>query len=148
MFSFLKKIFGSTNDKTEHELISTLKNDHKNLIKLYKNVEDYLQKDDFVSTKKELKKFVSLYNRHILLEDTQLYISLEEKYKEQKQILKTIKSISKDMNSITRAITFFEKKYPSINSENKEMFLEEFREIGKILLDRVDLEEERLYTLL
>ena len=146
MFEFIKKLFNKKNDK--NELISTLKNDHKKLIQIYQEIDKAIEIDDFFNAQQNLKKFTENYNKHILLEDTQLYIALENQYKDSKQILKVIKTISKDMNSITRAITFFEKKYHNINANNKEEFMEEFKEIGTILLDRIELEEERLYPLL
>jgi len=148
MFEFLKNLFSTKKENNFINLIDILKNDHKNLIEIYQKIDNYIEKNDFTNAKQELKKFINKYNRHILLEDTQLYITLEEQYKDKKQILKVIHSISKDMNSITRAITFFEKKYSEINENNKNEFKEEFREIGTILLDRVELEEERLYPLL
>jgi len=146
MFEFIKKLFNKKNDK--NELISTLKNDHKKLIQIYQEIDKAIEIDDFFNAQQNLKKFTENYNKHILLEDTQLYIALENQYKDSKQILKVIKTISKDMNGITRAITFFEKKYLNINANNKEEFMEEFKEIGIILLDRIELEEERLYPLL
>jgi len=52
------------------------------------------------------------------------------------------------MNSITRAITFFERKYKDITFNNRDIFMEEFKHIGSVLTQRVELEEERLYPLL
>ena len=143
MFQFLKKMFEKKNP-----LISTLKDDHQKLFELYKYLLDETEKNNFANVQNGVKKFVNEYNKHILLEDTQLYVALEEKYKDRKTILRTIKDIEKDMDAITRAIKFFEKKYSLINYENRDIFLEELKYIGQVLTDRVKLEEERLYPLL
>ena len=107
-----------------------------------------MEDNNFVAAQNSVKKFINEYNRHILLEDTQLYIALEEMYADKKHILKTIQTIERDMNAITRAITFFERKFKTINYENRDIFMEEFKYIGQVLVDRVELEEERLYPLL
>jgi len=146
MIQFFKKLFGTK--KQNNALIDTLKGDHKNLVNIYTKIHKAVEKNNFAQAQSELKNFVHEYNKHILLEDTQLYIALEEKYKDKKQILKTIRSIGKDMNDITRTITFFEKKYKIINNSNKEEFLAELDNIGEVLVKRVEFEEERLYTLL
>ena len=148
MFEFFKKLFRQKEENKEKNLISILKNDHQKLLKVYTNINKAMEKNDFVQATYEVKKFISEYNKHILLEDTNLYIVLEEKYKNKKQILKTIEKIEKDMNSITRAISFFERKYKTINYENRDIFMEEFKHIGQVLTERVELEEERLYPLL
>jgi len=148
MFQFIKKLFGQNKVAKENNLINILKNDHQNLIKIYVNIDKAMEKNDFTQAQYEVKKFISEYNKHILLEDTKLYIALEDKYREKKQILKTIEKIEKDMNSITRAITFFERKYKIINHDNRDIFMEELKHIGQVLTERVELEEERLYPLL
>jgi len=147
MFGFLKNIF-SSKEKKEKNIISILKDDHKRLIDIYVKIDKAMDKNDFVLAQHEVANFVREYNKHILLEDTQLYVALEEKYQDKKHILKTIKAISKDMNAITRAITFFERKYKEINYNNRDIFMEEFKHIGSVLTQRVELEEERLYPLL
>jgi len=101
-----------------------------------------------LETRNGLKKFINLYNKHILLEDTQLYIALKEKYNDKKTVLKVIQDIEKDMDAITRALKFFERKYTIINEDKKDLFIEELEHIGKVLVERVTLEEERLYPLL
>jgi len=146
VFEFFKKLFKK--DNQEQSLIDTLKKDHQKLIEVYTKISNAINKDDFEQTKILVKEFVGEYNKHILLEDVELYVALEEKYKEKKQILRTIKTIEKDMNNITKTITFFERKYKEITPNNKDLFLEEFRNIGRVLTQRVELEEERLYPLL
>jgi len=146
MIKFFKRLFGTK--RQNDALINTLKKDHKDLVNIYVSINKAMEKNDFHKAQTELKKFVHEYNKHILLEDTQLYIALEEKYQDKKQVLKTIRTIAKDMNGITRTISFFEKKYQHINSNNKEEFLKEFHNIGEVLTKRVEFEEERLYTLL
>ena len=148
MISFFKKIFQKKEQNNEKNLISILINDHKNLIQIYEKIDKLMEKNDFINVQYEVKKFISEYNKHIVLEDTHLYIALEEKYKDKPEILNTIKNISKDMHAISKTITLFEKKHTTLNHDNKTIFEEEFKYIGQILLARIELEEERLYPLL
>jgi regulator of sigma D len=146
---FLDFIKNLLKPKNAHNgLIDTLKKDHQKLFEIYTNISKSLQSNRFLDVQNSVKQFVNEYNKHILLEDTQLYVALEEKYKNRKTILRTIKDIEKDMNSITRAIKFFEKKYSQVNYDNRDIFEEELKYIGQVLTDRVQLEEERLYPLL
>jgi len=84
MFSFFTKFFNKKNESNENNLITTLKNDHKKLIDIYVKIDKAMEKNDFVQAKYEIKNFVNEYNKHILLEDTQLYIALEENFKNYK----------------------------------------------------------------
>jgi len=150
MISFFKKLFTQKKEVSQDtNLIDILKDDHKRLIGIYSKINKNIQKNDFVNTQKLVGEFISEYNKHILLEDTKLYIELKEKYKEHQSILNTIKNIEKDMNGITKVINSFEKKYiNNINNSNKEEFIKNLIEIGEILTQRIELEEERLYSLL
>ena len=149
MFEFIKKIFKQKeNNNNDYNLIDLLKKDHQKLISICNKIEIELNNNNFQIIKEELQKFITDYNKHIIVEDTQLYIKLEEKYKEQTQILNTIKNIEIDMNTITKTILDFEKKFDTINSDNKEAFWSELKSIESILIQRIELEEERLYTLL
>jgi len=116
MISFFKKLFTQKKEVSQDtNLIDILKDDHKRLIGIYSKINKNIQKNDFVNTQKLVGEFISEYNKHILLEDTKLYIELKEKYKEHQSILNTIKNLI---------------------------------EIGEILTQRIELEEERLYSLL
>ena len=149
MFEFIKKIFKQKeNNNNDYNLIDLLKKDHQKLISICNKIEIELNNNNFQIIKEELQKFITDYNKHIIVEDTQLYIKLKEKYKEQTQILNTIKNIENDMNTITNTILDFEKKFDTINSDNKEAFWSELKSIESILIQRIELEEERLYTLL
>jgi regulator of sigma D len=95
-----------------------------------------------------LTQFLTLYKNHILLEDTKLYIGLQEKYKDHFRITKMIDEMQKEMNGITRVVTMFVRKYEhELNYSNLEEFSNELSKIGQALAKRITTEEERLYPL-
>ena len=146
MFDFIKNFF-KQEDKNKN-LISLLIKDHQKLFELYTELHKSLESKNFEEIRLSIKHFVNAYHQHILLEDTKLYVALEEKYKDKKTILETIKVIEKDMNEITRSIKFFEKKYISLTPDKLNSCIEELNYIGEVLTRRVELEENRLYNLL
>jgi len=140
---FLKKWF-----KKDNYLITTLKKDHLNLLNIFNELKEISQENDFEKIQSQIKLFVNEYYKHILLEDTQLYQALKEKYQNEPHIAQSIINLEKEMNKITRAIKFFDRKYSNgLNKNNKDIYLEELNHIGNILKERIDLEEERLYPL-
>jgi len=145
MFQFITDIFKKENPK---ELIEILQNEHQILVEIYTKITNHVDNDEFEKVESEIKNFVEVYNNHISLEDNKLYVALEEKYKNQPKMLETIKEIEVNMNSITKAIKFFEEKHTSISKNTKDIFIDEFKHIGSILSARVELEEKRLYPLL
>jgi len=146
MISIIKKLFKK---EDEHKgLIDNLIEDHKNLLGIYTEMVTEIKNDNFAEVQSLLNKFMQEYRKHILIEDTKLYIALEEKYKDKKQVLSTIQDISKDMDKITKSLNFFKRKYSVINEANRNEFIKELEEIGAVLVERIELEEERLYTLL
>jgi NAD+--asparagine ADP-ribosyltransferase len=146
MFEFIKNIF-KEEDKNK-ALISLLIKDHRKLFELYAELHKTLESENFEDIRLAMQHFINAYHQHILLEDTKLYVALEEKYKGKKTILDTIKVIEKDMNEITRSINFFERKYMSLTPDKLNSCIEELNHIGEILSQRVELEENRLYNLL
>ena len=146
MFDFIKNLF-QKKDNNE-DLINLLIKDHQKLFELYTELHKSLESKNFEEIRLAIKHFVNAYHQHILLEDTKLYVALEEKYKGKKTILETIKVIEKDMNEITRSIKFFERKYISLTPDKLNSCIEELNYIGEVLTRRVELEENRLYNLL
>ena len=146
MFDFIKNLF-QKKDNNE-DLINLLIKDHQKLFELYTELHKSLESKNFEEIRLSIKHFVNAYHQHILLEDTKLYVALEEKYKGKKTILETIKVIEKDMNEITRSIKFFERKHMSLTPDKLNSCIEELNYIGEVLTRRVELEENRLYNLL
>jgi len=144
MISFLKNFFR----KKENHLITVLENDHKELLKIYNEMVQKSKEMKYKEIKTLLHKFLILYKNHILLEDTKLYIGLQNKYKDYFRVAKMIEDMQKEMNGITRTVTMFVRKYEhSLSYSNLEEFSNELSQIGQALGKRITTEEERLYPL-
>jgi regulator of sigma D len=144
MFNFFKKFFGNK----ESKLIKILENDHKELLKIYNEMVKKSREMKYNEVKNLLKQFLVAYKNHILLEDTKLYIGLQDKYKDYFRVAKMIDEMQKEMNGITRTVTMFVRKYENdLNYSNLEEFSNELSQIGQALGRRITTEEERLYPL-
>ena len=144
MFSFLQKFFGTK----ESKLIKILENDHKELLKIYNEIVKKSREMKYNEVQKLLREFLVAYKNHILLEDTKLYIGLQEKYQDHFRVVKMIDEMQKEMNGITRTVTIFVRKYENdLNYSNLEEFSNDLSKIGQALGRRITTEEERLYPL-
>jgi len=139
-----------TNLSYNGKLVSMLESDHKKLFELYGElIELYKQDDSFQSVHRKLIDFKMALEIHLMVEDTQLYGYLEQRYSDNKMVLEFIKDVQNEMSLIAEAAILFVRKYTNVRMyrENKDNFLKDLENIGKILTTRIDMEESRLYTL-
>ncbi|HSW14235.1 MAG TPA: hemerythrin domain-containing protein [Solimonas sp.] len=129
------------------QLIGRLCADHQQLLGMYQSVLDMLTHKRYSQIAPALGAFKSKFDAHILNENLRFYCYVEQKL--QGPDLGTMKEFRSDMNGIARAVVNFVRKYQSagVSAGNCRGFEEELRQIGAALVQRIQAEEQDLYTL-
>ncbi len=156
------KLFGKkTTTKTEEvyapgtkipydqTLVKRLKGDHQELLNLFMETMRLIDKREYNKIWETNDKFLGLFNAHILLEYTKLYVFLEYTFKDEQDYYTVISEFRREMNQIGRAVREFYKRWQTagLHAENIEAFKEELGKIGEVLVKRVETEENRLYEI-
>ena len=130
-------------------LIPSLKHDHVELVELYGSIAQLIENQQYSSIAAGLEELKSKFNLHIMQENLHFYCYLEQSFQAQQDKLDMVKSYRKEMNGISTAVVRFIKKWQTqtINSENIFEFTEEYNAVGKVLAQRIEQEENNLYTL-
>jgi len=168
VFKFIGQLFGSNKKKQEENsqkttqhpfdsnkikynpnLINELENDHKKLLDVYGKIwSEAFEKKDYVKTNRMITNFKNLFQAHLLAENIRFYVYLEQSLKDDPENLSIVKEFRLDMNKIARAATNFCKKYQGLfTPRHVEQFEKDYQAIGKVLTQRIDLEENSLYIL-
>jgi len=133
------------------DLIELLKNDHKSLFKIYKELIFIYNNNsmDFKRISEKLHDFKLALEVHLMVEDTQLYGYLEQKYANIENHRNFIKDVEHEMETIAKEVLNFVRKYSNYEMFKKynANFIDELQKIGKVLTKRVETEEKRLYIL-
>ena len=138
----LKSLLINESSKKREKLTYELAQEHQHLIELIKKIK---QEQNYKKKLKLLKKFYYEYNLHTLKEEKQLYNYLKIKYKFLPDKQEYIQQKHKEIKDITNFIEEFAKKY-SKNIQTEE-FEKEFKTLENILVQRIKLEEEKLFSL-
>jgi len=150
-FSSFFRFFGinrnSKTDSHQKKLISELKEDHQDLINLYVEIGNTFQNKKYKKTADLLKKFEEMYKLHILLEDNKFYPYMENKFKNNPEVLELIRDKKEEMNNISKVLTKFLKKYQKEHNLLNGSFLADYEQIKSALLERVKFEESKMYPL-
>ena len=162
---FISDLLGFFKDENEHKevdnvkktnlsyntkLISMLESDHKQLFKIYSELIKLFKKDNnYRNVNRKLIDFKMALQIHLMVEDTQLYGYLEQRYSDNKMVLEFIKDVQKEMTLIAETAVLFVRKYTDVRmyNDNKDNFIKDLENIGKVLTKRVNMEESRLYSL-
>lgn len=164
--SFLKKIFGKTDDKIQeksdnnfhlsknvgvpynNDLIKTLLKDHENLINEFGKIAKAAQNKKYKTLKQYLKAFKVNLEIHNYSEKIQLYLYLKNYYKDSEHE-DFIEDMSTSAEEIYNDVYAFLKKYENIefNDQYLGLFKSELEAIGRILKSRIEVEESELYPL-
>ncbi len=131
------------------DLIENLKDDHQNLLSIYSEMGDALEKENFNRLAELFNQFKVQLHRHILKENLKLYIYLTHAITNDQKSLNTIRELKSEMQKIGRAVNKFLEHYSQMpwTEEQKNSFPEEFNTTGSILVDRIEREEKNLYPL-
>jgi regulator of sigma D len=130
-------------------LIPHLKHDHTELVELYGAIDGFIQQQQYEYIAPGLEELKSKFNLHIMQENLHFYCYLEQSFQDQHDQLEMVKGYRKEMNAISAAVVRFIKKWQGqvIDSTNIADFSQEYNAVGDVLAQRIDQEENHLYTL-
>ena len=117
---------------------------------LKKSIRRAFLRKDLKKTEKRLEEFASVFRSHILKENVRMYAYLQQQFTDEKINIEIVKYFRKEMNSIARTVLSFLEKYESlqqISEEQLNKFLIDLENISKVIHERMQREEEKLYPL-
>ncbi len=131
------------------ELIDSLQNDHQTLLSLYGDINTAFEKKLYDDVSSMLVTFKSGLNAHLLTENVRLYIYLEHALVGDATSSELIHGFRKEMDEIAKVAIGFLKKYEAIGVDEDlaAHFATDFATIGKVLVERIEKEENTLYPL-
>lgn len=130
------------------ELIPGLKGDHAELLKQYGEIERMAVSRTYGAIPAALADFKEKLDVHLLNENLHFYCYVEERARDahQRELIKRFRS---EMNAIARGALNFVKTYrqAGVHPANGQTFLTELRQVGALLVKRIEAEEKQLYAL-
>jgi hypothetical protein len=131
------------------DLINTLKHDHQSLLALYGEIDKAFQEKRYHEVSTMLGEFKGQLHAHLLTENVRLYIYLDRSLAHDPSSSELIRGFRKEMDEIARTALGFLRKYETIGVDEQlaSHFDTDFRTIGKVLVERIEKEENTLYPL-
>lgn len=131
------------------KLVPGLESDHGELLKLHHEIERLAEKGSYAALPAALAAYRSKFDLHVLSENLNLYGYLEEKAAGRPEDQELVRGFRSEMNAIARAVVNFIKKYRSmgVDAATVHDFLVELRQVGLLLIKRIEREEKELYPL-
>ncbi len=135
--------------KFRPELVKNLTHDHQEIITLYGEISDLVNQHKYGHVGDKVTEFKRKLQAHVIVENVQFYTYLEHKLSDDATNLEFIQDVRKEMNGIAHAVVQFSKKYEKAHFSDKlkDEFISDLEAIGKVLSQRVAMEESQLYTL-
>jgi hypothetical protein len=130
-------------------LISKLKEDHQELVKLFIEIKTAATEERFSEVPRILSEFKLDLQTHLALENVRFYVYVQQHYAHDLETSDFITGLRSEMNGIARAVVKFIEKYSlgQLTHATAAIFNAELAEIGTVLTRRIQLEENRLYAL-
>lgn len=130
------------------DLIPGLKEDHADLLRQYAAIERMGVEGRYREIPGALEEFKEKFDVHVLHENLHFYCYIEEKARTI-QARELIKSFRGEMNAIARGVVNFVKTWRAsgVSPASGQQFLADLRQVGALLVRRVEREEKDLYTL-
>jgi hypothetical protein len=131
------------------ELIGALTADHGELLRQYGKLERMAVGGQLAGLPLALAAFKVRFDEHILNENLHCYCYLEQKLQNDRKGLRAMQEFRSDMNGIARCVVNFVKTWrvAGVRRANVEPFLADLREVGAMLVQRIEREERDLYPL-
>jgi regulator of sigma D len=131
------------------QLVSRLKEDHQELVRIYAAIKSAARAGHFNELPALLTKLKLDFQTHIMLENVKFYVYVQQHCAQDTETSVFISDVRKEMDDIARTVVKFVKTYASANlgQDTIMAFNAELEQIGTVLLQRVALEETRLYAL-
>ncbi|GAC1379093.1 MAG: hypothetical protein NVSMB40_19130 [Aquirhabdus sp.] len=130
-------------------LIDVLMSDHGELLILFGNIEELLIAQRYDEIPVAMGEFKTKLDVHLLTENVQFYGYLEQTLVECPENLEIMKGFRREMSEIARTVIDFIRKWQTANISDDTCsdFLKEYRQVRAALTQRIDREENGLYTL-
>lgn len=132
------------------QLVVRLKDDHRELLRLFREISAAAQSGEFEDIASKLAEFKLAFQTHIMVENVKFYVYLQQYLANEPDLTTFLAEVRREMDGIARVLVKFVQTYtatPNTVRERSAAFLQELAGIGTVLTKRVQLEESRLYTL-
>jgi regulator of sigma D len=139
----------STGISYDPQLVDKLKEDHRDLVKIFSSIKSSAIKGDFREIPQILSDFKLALQTHLAVENVRFYVYVQQAYAHDVDTSDFITGLRSEMNGIARAVIKFTDKYSAVHPTHATLsdFLADLDGIGSALVKRVELEETRLYSL-
>jgi len=133
------------------ELIDSLEQDHQILLSLYTDIMKYAANREYTLLAQGLSNFSELLTTHLRKESIDLYMYLEFVVVKGDAVdtRGTLRAFRLEMKEISIAVSSMLHHYENmpVTYKTVEKFLVDFKELGRILVDRIAREEKTLYPI-
>ncbi len=130
-------------------LVAKLKGDHQELVRLYTAIKGAAAANRFADLHDLLANFKHAFQMHIALENVKFYVYVQQRMAQDPEASTFISEVRREMNDIARAVLKFVDAYTANPPTPATVtdFSAELDQIGAVLVQRVEKEESRLYSL-
>jgi regulator of sigma D len=130
-------------------LISNLRNDHSELVAMYGQLGQDVRDGYYQRIPNALLAFSTRLEAHLLMENRRFYSYVEQVLAGDSDRMEIVRAFRGEMTLLARAIIEFARRYQQtrVDRTNTEDFLREYNEVGKLLVMRIEREEDDLYPL-
>jgi len=140
----LESIFLSKNQK----LVKSWENEHKEIGELAGKIIKAYEKNDIKNTKKYMQQLKDVTIEHLMQEDLAFYNLLKNSHSIDIETLEHIKDFRETFKGTKTALMNFISKYASQNVALDNNFIEAFKDLVAVVVQRITYEEENLYPIL
>lgn len=131
------------------DLIERFTGHHVALRKVFATLRGHTAADRFKEAEKSLQTFRHAFTGHLLEENVKLYTYLTKCLAADEGSLEVMLDMRAEMMRIGKSVMGFVGCYVAIgiNADNKRRFLVELDAVGEVLVERMEREEDSLYTM-
>lgn len=131
------------------ELIVRFKAHHSSLVKLFSEIRPTVEHNQFDKARRSLQAFHRVLTTHLLEENIRLYTYLAKCLDQDEVNFELMVGLKKEMSEIGAKVMRFINHYEEfgINQESRDTFLAQYDQIGAVLTERIEREENSLYPL-
>lgn len=133
----------------DSDLVGKLKEDHQELVRIYSAIKSAATENRYGDIHDLLSNFKLTFQTHLAVENVRFYVYVQQHMSLDAETSNFIADVRKEMNGIARAVLKFVDTYMAAppTPVTATGFHAELDQIGPVLVQRVQLEENRLYSL-
>ena len=138
-----------TEIRYDPELIPELKQDHVELLAIYRQAMHAFDTHNYGQVSSLLERLRGQLQKHLLSEKVRLYIYLEHMLANDPERAMLMHDFRQEMDGIGRTAVTALRKYAAINRDPGlvKTFESDFQALGQVLVQRIKAEEDHLYTM-